>query len=208
MSTRPTIVCLCGSTRFWRTFQQASLQETLAGRIVLSIGAASGTDDEHFGNLPRAEYERVKAQLDTLHLRKIDLANEVLVLNVDGYIGESTAREIAYAQGLGKTIRWWEPDRAPDWARRTVASSVYAAEIREARRAAAGQWLREQMDRAEISARVAQAEAIEWGGGPYDSEVTYHNDQAVLLRWIWEQVDPDGYARWLDGDEADGPPDG
>ncbi|MGN6698497.1 MAG: helix-turn-helix domain-containing protein, partial [Thermomicrobiales bacterium] len=49
----PTVVCLCGSTRFWRTFQQASLQETLAGRIVLSIGAASGTDDEHFGNLPR-----------------------------------------------------------------------------------------------------------------------------------------------------------
>ncbi len=54
----PTIVCLCGSTRFWRTFQQASLSETMAGKIVLSIGAASGTDDEHFGNLPRDEYDR------------------------------------------------------------------------------------------------------------------------------------------------------
>jgi hypothetical protein len=105
---RPRIVCLCGSTRFWRTFQQASLQETLAGRIVLSIGAASGTDDEHFGNLDRAEYERVKGMLDELHLRKIDLCDEVLILNVEGYVGESTARELAYARSLGKPVRWWE----------------------------------------------------------------------------------------------------
>lgn len=105
---RPTIVCLCGSTRFWRAFQAASLRETLAGRIVLSIGAASGTDDDHFGNLPRAEYDRVKAQLDELHLRKIDLADEVLILNVGGYLGDSTRRELAYAQSLGKRIRWLE----------------------------------------------------------------------------------------------------
>ena len=106
----PTIVCLCGSTRFWRTFQQASLAETMAGRIVLSIGAASGTDDEHFGNLPRDEYDRVKAMLDTLHLRKIDLADEILVLNVDRYIGQSTARELAYARTLGKRVRFLEPE--------------------------------------------------------------------------------------------------
>ncbi len=109
---RPRIVCLCGSTRFWREFQRASLAETLAGKIVLSIGAASGTDDEHFGNLPREEYERVKAMLDELHLRKIDLADEVLVLNVGGYIGESTRRELAYARSLGKPVRWLEPERA------------------------------------------------------------------------------------------------
>lgn len=104
--TRPTIVCLCGSTRFWREFQAANLRETLAGKIVLSIGAASGTEDEHFGNLPRDEYDRVKAMLDELHLRKIDLADEVLVLNKGGYIGESTSREIAYAQSLGTPIRY------------------------------------------------------------------------------------------------------
>jgi hypothetical protein len=103
----PTIVCLCGSTRFWRTFQQAGLQETMAGRIVLSIGAASGTDDEHFGNLPRAEYERVKADLDQLHMRKIDLADEVLILDVDGYIGESTHNELHYAITQGKRVRYW-----------------------------------------------------------------------------------------------------
>jgi hypothetical protein len=105
---RPTIVCLCGSTRFWRTFQRAGLEETMAGRIVLSIGAASGTDDEHFGNLPRDEYERVKTMLDTLHLRKIDLCDEILVLNVDGYVGESTAREVAYAKRHGRRVRWLE----------------------------------------------------------------------------------------------------
>lgn len=112
MKIQPTIVCLCGSTRFWRTFQQASLEETMAGRIVLSIGAASGTDDEHFGSLPRDEYDRIKAMLDELHLRKIDLADEVLILNVDGYIGESTRREMHYAYEQGKHVRWLEPDKA------------------------------------------------------------------------------------------------
>lgn len=104
----PRIVCLCGSTRFWRTFQEASLQETLAGKIVLSIGAASGTDDDHFGNLPREEYDRIKADLDRLHLRKIDLADEVLILNVGGYIGESTRRELEYAKSQGKRVRYWD----------------------------------------------------------------------------------------------------
>lgn len=107
---RPTVVCLCGSTRFWREFQRASLAETLAGRIVLSIGAASGTDDEHFGNLPPEEYARIKAELDQLHLRKVEMADEVLILNVGGYIGESTARELAHAFGLGKRIRFLEPE--------------------------------------------------------------------------------------------------
>lgn len=111
-AARPRIVCLCGSTRFWREFQRASLDETLAGRIVLSIGAASGTDEEHFGNLPREQYNEVKARLDELHLRKIDMADEVLVLNVGGYIGDSTRREVAYAQSLGRSIRWLEPDKA------------------------------------------------------------------------------------------------
>ena len=109
---RPPIVCLCGSTRFWREFQAASLRETLAGKIVLSIGAASGTDDEHFGNLPKTEYDAVKAQVDELHLRKIDLADEALILNVGGYIDESTARELAHARDIGKAVRFLEHDLA------------------------------------------------------------------------------------------------
>lgn len=105
---KPKIVCLCGSTRFWKEFQRASLRETLDGKIVLSIGAASGTDDEHFGNLPREEYDRVKTMLDELHKCKIDLADEVLILNVGGYIGESTRSELEYAKDHGKAIRYLE----------------------------------------------------------------------------------------------------
>lgn len=122
---KPTVVCLCGSTRFWRTFQKASLDETLAGRIVLSIGAASGTDDDHFGNLPREEYDRVKAMLDDLHLRKIDLADEVLILNVDGYVGESTRREWLYAVTSGKRVRWLEPHNIPSFVDTKIVSEGF-----------------------------------------------------------------------------------
>lgn len=113
---RPKIVCLCGSTRFWREFQRAGLEETLKGNIVLSIGAASGTDDEHFGNLSREEYDGVKTMLDQLHLRKIDMADEVLILNPGGYIGESTGNELMYAVEQGREIRFLEPLAAkPGW---------------------------------------------------------------------------------------------
>lgn len=103
---RPIVVCLCGSTRFSQAFQDANLRETLAGNIVLSIGCDMRSDVDIFGHLPADELERIKAQLDELHLRKIDMADEVLILNVGGYIGESTARELAYAQKHGKIVRF------------------------------------------------------------------------------------------------------
>lgn len=109
---RPKIVCLCGSTRFWKTFQEVGLQETLAGNIVLSIGAArcSDADDKAFGGfVPIGEFDAVKERLDQLHLRKIDLADEVLILNVGGYIGKSTRRELEYARAQGKPVRFLEP---------------------------------------------------------------------------------------------------
>lgn len=98
----PTIVCLCGSTRFSEAFQAANLSETLSGRIVLTIGCDMRSDDAL--GLPAD----TKIMLDELHLRKIDLADEVLVLNVQQYVGESTAREIAYARQQGKRIRYLE----------------------------------------------------------------------------------------------------
>lgn len=107
---RPTIVCLCGSTRFWCEFQRAGLVETLAGKIVLSI--ATGAGGWHFGGNPdRADRDRVKAMLNELHLRKIDLADEVLILNVEGHIGESTARQLDYARSKGKIIRYLEDNQ-------------------------------------------------------------------------------------------------
>lgn len=105
---RPRIVCLCGSTRFGDAFRQVNLEETLAGRIVLTIGCNTHSDIDLFGRLSDAEIDEIKNRLDELHLRKIDLADEILVLNIGGYVGESTAREIEYARQTGKCIRWLE----------------------------------------------------------------------------------------------------
>lgn len=105
---RPVVVCLCGSTRFGEAFRAANLRETLAGRIVLTIGCDMRSDAEIFSDLPAEELVRIKADLDALHLRKIELADEVLVLNVGGYIGQSTRAELAYARQLGKRVRFLE----------------------------------------------------------------------------------------------------
>ncbi len=105
----PTIVCLCGSTRFSEAFQAANLRETLAGRIVLTIGCDMRSDDAL--GLPAD----TKAMLDELHLRKIDLADSVLVVSQDGYVGESTAREIAYAKQHGKPVRFVELSAEERW---------------------------------------------------------------------------------------------
>jgi hypothetical protein len=104
MIDRPIIVCLCGSTRFYDAFQRANYEETMAGRIVLSVGFyphSSHVHGEGVGCTPEQ-----KDMLDELHKRKIDLADEILVLNVVGYVGDSTASEIAYAREHGKPIRW------------------------------------------------------------------------------------------------------
>ncbi|MGB1286092.1 MAG: hypothetical protein ACPG7F_06130 [Aggregatilineales bacterium] len=108
-SDKPTVVCLCGSTRFSDAYQQANLEETLAGKIVLTIGCDMRSDTALFADKTDAELTDIKARLDQLHLRKIDLADEVLILNVGGYIGPSTRNELQYAQQQGKLIRWLEP---------------------------------------------------------------------------------------------------
>ncbi len=100
----PSTMCLVGSTRFSQAYQEANQRETLAGRIVLTIGCDTKSDA-----MLRLTTED-KIRLDLLHLHKIDRADEVLVLNVGGYVGESTRREIEYARMLGKTLRWLEPE--------------------------------------------------------------------------------------------------
>lgn len=109
-SNNPRIVCLCGSTRFSEAYQTANYVETLAGNIVLTIGCDMKSDEGLFKHYTPAQLQDVKERLDTLHLRKIDLADEVFILNVDGYVGESTKREIAYSLERGKTVRYLTPD--------------------------------------------------------------------------------------------------
>jgi nucleoside 2-deoxyribosyltransferase len=99
---RPRVVVLCGSTRFADEFIRAQREETLAGRIVLSVGLFGHQEALDMGG-------PVKQMLDQLHLRKIDLADEVYVLNRAGYVGPSTAREIAYACARGKPVRYLVP---------------------------------------------------------------------------------------------------
>ncbi|CAM3175925.1 hypothetical protein DESA109040_01145 [Deinococcus saxicola] len=112
---RPTIVCLCGSVQFLERFDAACLAETLAGRIVLSVGSHLRSDAEIFAGLTGEEEKAALGRLAELHRHKIDLADEILVINVGGYFGESTRAEIEYARQMGKRIRWLEPSASgPD----------------------------------------------------------------------------------------------
>ena len=115
MKDRPIVVCLCGSTRFKEAFEEANYRETMAGRIVLSVGfyihASGNKHGESIGCTPEQ-----KIALDILHKQKIDLADEVLILNVGDYIGESTKSELCYAREKSKLIRWLEPTKHPAFA--------------------------------------------------------------------------------------------
>lgn len=95
------IVCLCGSTKFKDAFVDATREESIKGNIVLSVAM--------FGHLEGLDMSgEVKKTFDEIHFDKIKLADEVFVLNVGGYIGESTKREIDFAKSLGKRIRFLE----------------------------------------------------------------------------------------------------
>jgi hypothetical protein len=97
------IVTLCGSTRFKEEFMEAQKRLTLAGCIVISVGLFGHSGDDEVWT------PGTKQMLDDMHLRKIDLADEIYVINVDGYIGESTRREIAYATSKGKKVNYLVP---------------------------------------------------------------------------------------------------
>ena len=97
------IVTLCGSTRFKEQFVEVQKRLTLEGCIVISVGLFGHSGD---GDVWKPG---VKEMLDDMHLRKIDMADEIFVINVGGYIGDSTRREIADAERTGKTIKYLEP---------------------------------------------------------------------------------------------------
>ena len=95
LADKMKIITLCGSTRFEKTFNELEKQLTLDGNIVLSCGVF-GAD------------EKYKEMLDTIHKYKIDISDEIFVINVDGYIGKSTLNEIVYAKSKNKVIRYLE----------------------------------------------------------------------------------------------------
>ena len=96
------VITLCGSTRFKDDFIAAQKRLTLEGNIVISVGLFGHSgDDEVFT-------ENVKQMLDDMHKRKIDMADEIFVINKNGYIGSSTKSEIEYANATGKKVRYLE----------------------------------------------------------------------------------------------------
>ncbi|MBR1435027.1 MAG: hypothetical protein IJ584_07935 [Bacteroidales bacterium] len=97
------VLTLCGSTRFKDAFLSAQKKLTLEGNIVISVGLFGHSGDYEVWT------EGTKEMLDDMHKRKIDMADGIFVINVGGYIGESTRSEIDYALASGKTIEYLEP---------------------------------------------------------------------------------------------------
>lgn len=92
------VITLCGSTRFKDEFMAVQKKLTLEGNIVISLGVFA-----HSGDIISNEE---KIMLDEMHKCKIDMSDEIFVINVDGYIGDSTRAEIEYAKLCGKKIRF------------------------------------------------------------------------------------------------------
>ena len=95
------VIVLCGSTRFEDEFKMVNKELTLRGHIVISVGVFGHSSDNKIWD------ENTKRLLDKIHKRKIDLASAIMVINKDGYIGESTKSEIEYAIATNKEVYYW-----------------------------------------------------------------------------------------------------
>jgi len=111
--SRPKIICICGSTRFASLHMVKRWEFEKDGKVIcLMINVLPDwyskeqewNEPDHIG-----EQLGIKEILDELHKRKIDLCDEVYVINYQGYIGESTKSEIEYAKKIGKLIKYLEP---------------------------------------------------------------------------------------------------
>ncbi len=103
MVGRFKVITLCGSTRFKDAFLETQKRLTLDGNIVISVGLFGHSGDDEVWK------EGTKEMLDNMHKRKIDMSDGIFVINVGGYVGESTRSEIDYAIKNGKTVEYLEP---------------------------------------------------------------------------------------------------
>ncbi len=103
------VITLCGSTRFKDDFMRVQKELTLKGNIVISVGLFGHSgDDEVWDGMDEGALSKTKEMLDDMHKRKIDMADEIFVINVGGYIGNSTRSEIEYAVKNGKKVNYLE----------------------------------------------------------------------------------------------------
>ena len=102
------VITLCGSTRFEAEFAEVNQRLTMEGCVVLSLGMFSLPD------LPGYDWATdrldLKGRLGGVHFQKIRMADEVYIIDPGGYVGDSTRREIAYAESLGKPVRYLSRD--------------------------------------------------------------------------------------------------
>ena len=94
------IITLCGSTKFKEQFLAEQKRLTLEGNIVISVGLFGHSGDNEVWA------DNTKEMLDDMHKRKIDLADEIFVINPFHYVGDSTKSEIEYAKYTGKPVRY------------------------------------------------------------------------------------------------------
>lgn len=107
MTKKYPVVTLCGSTRFKDEFMKVQKDLTLKGYIVISVGLFGHSgDNEVWENMDEGTLTKTKEMLDDMHKRKIDMADEIFVINVDGYIGSSTKSEIEYAISQNKKVNY------------------------------------------------------------------------------------------------------
>ena len=103
------VITLCGSTRFKDDFMKEQKRLTLEGNIVISVGLfGHAGDNEVWEGMDEDTLTQTKIMLDDMHKRKIDMADSIHVINVNGYIGESTRSEIEYAKLNNKKITYLE----------------------------------------------------------------------------------------------------
>ncbi len=103
------VITLCSSTRFKEEFMETQKRLTLEGNIVISVGLFGHSgDNEVWENMDEGTLTATKAMLDNMHKAKIDMSDEIFVINVGGYIGDSTRSEIKYAELHGKPVKYLE----------------------------------------------------------------------------------------------------
>ena len=107
MVDRYPVITLCGSTRFKDEFYEVQKRLTFEGNIVISIGLfGHWGDSEVWESMDEGTLSKTKEMLDDMHKRKIDMADGIYVINVGGYIGDSTRSEIEYAEANGKFVKY------------------------------------------------------------------------------------------------------
>ena len=93
------VVTICGSMKFKK--EMMSIAEELELKNGYVVIQCIYEENRNYDDL-------TKEKLRKIHFKKIDISDAIFVVNVNGYIGDATKREIEYAKSLGKEILFLE----------------------------------------------------------------------------------------------------